>query len=118
MEFKDFQKKNIPGLTFYGDVTEKGLVNLKDSYTDSEVLEKESKCCKLEDFLWPNIDQDFIDDKGKKVVFAKVPSEVSNMNFKGPFYREILKSHNILKFESIRWYVNINREFYVQVIFS
>lgn len=32
MEFKNFQKKNIPGLTFYGDVTEKGLVNLKDEY--------------------------------------------------------------------------------------
>ncbi|MGM0218546.1 hypothetical protein IGI43_001656 [Enterococcus sp. AZ126] len=30
MEFKDFQKKNILGLTFYGDMTEKGLVTLRD----------------------------------------------------------------------------------------
>ncbi|MGX7150483.1 hypothetical protein [Enterococcus ureasiticus] len=59
MEFKDFQKKNILGLTFYGDVTEKGLVNLKDSYIDSEVLEKEFRRCKLEGFVWPSIDQDF-----------------------------------------------------------
>lgn len=83
MKFKDFHKKNIPELTFYGDVTEMGLLNLEKSYSDPDVIDKENRCCKLDQFTWPEIENNYLEDGVKKVIFAKVPAAVNTMNFKG-----------------------------------
>ena len=114
MNFSNIQQKNIPGLNFYGDVTDKAIDNLESSFQDLFF--------QSEDYELQTFERQFFEEKNTKTILVKMPAAVQKISHKLPFYRAVLQeeidSENLKKVKTIRYYVDINRIFYVQIIFE
>lgn len=114
MDFSNIQQKNIPGLNFYGDVTDKAIDRLESSFQD---LFFQSEDYELEKF-----DRQFFEEKNTKTILVKMPEAVQKISHKQSFYRTVLQeeldSENLKKIKTVRYYVDMNLIFYVQIIFE
>lgn len=114
MNFSNIQQKNIPGLNFYGEVLDKAIDRLESSFQDLPIESEASGFEKL--------DRQFLEEKNTKTILVKMPAVVQKVSNKQSFLRAVLQeeldSENLKKIKTIRYYVNTNRVFYVQIIFE
>lgn len=114
MNFSNIQQKNIHGLNFYGEVLDKAIDRLEEGCHDLSMQSEASEFEKL--------DRQFLEEKNIKTILVKMPAAVQKISNKQSFLRAVLQeeldSENLKKIKTIRYYVDMNRVFYVQIIFE
>lgn len=111
--FQTLSKKNIR-IKFLWDVTDKTIDNLESSFQD---LFSQS-----EDYELKTFERQSFEEQNTKTILVKIPATIQKINHKLSFYRAVLQeeldSENLKRVGTILYYADINRIFYIQLIFE
>lgn len=114
MNYKKIQQKNIPGLTFFGDVLPAAIDNFQLSIGD--LFES------VEDNPLEEFERQMTEDGNKRTYLVKMPEKYVEKSFKSDFYKAALQeeidSDCLGKIHSIRYYKDFEGKYLVQFIFD